>query len=37
MLFGRGLSTVRRYIIVLRIVRMESEVMVIVVKVGGPW
>ena len=35
--FWRGLSTVRRYMMVLRTVRMESEVMDVMVEVGGAW
>ena len=37
--FWRGLLTVRRYMMVLRTVRMESEVIDVdvVVEVGGAW
>ena len=35
--FWRGLSTVRRYMMVLRTVRMESEVIDTMGEVGGAW
>ena len=36
MLFGHGLLTVRRYMMVLRMVRMESDV-IVTAEMGGAW